>query len=282
MTDIPHEMDRNAMHNSSWNFCSSALNLLKTSLYQMAPTTSISPKQPTSGKDEIGGTTFSVTDIDGHSDETKRIFLSGNLAQYIYNIRTWIAYTILHRLEKEINKINKSFENRGLLDIQIGSIGLDRLKKTAENQQLVAMYAPSLPMVVPFLDMSTNQEYLVQRIRDLAKGCVLAEYKYNSGGSYNGLPWDEHLPTDAAIIFHLFAVYLDSQLRPLPQPGGRPFYNRYVILGDKKTPKECLAEFRANQTKCAILFTTTTATPKFNFISNDKIHNCVQVIFGSF
>lgn len=133
----------------------------------------------------------------GNSDIIKT-FGSSELTQSVYNLRMWIACTVLHRLEAEIVKTNKAFECRGFVDLKIGSVGLDRLKKTAENHQLVCM-APVLPIIVPFLEMSTNQEYLVRRINDLAKGCVLSEYRWNSGGNYNSLNWDEHLPTDSAV-----------------------------------------------------------------------------------
>lgn len=137
------------------------------------------------------------SDNTGNSDIIKT-FGSSELTESVYNLRMWIACTVLHRLETEIVKTNKAFECRGFVDLKIGSVGLDRLKKTAENQQLVNM-APILPMIVPFLEMSSNQEYLVRRINDLAKGCVLSEYRWNSGGNYNSLNWDEHLPTDSAV-----------------------------------------------------------------------------------
>lgn len=73
----------------------------------------------------------------------------------------------------------------------------------------------------------------------------------------------------------MFCTYLDSQLPPLPQPGGRAFFNRYVVSGDKKSPKEIIAEVK-NKTKCAILCTNI-MKPKLNFISDGKIHNCVHV-----
>lgn len=73
----------------------------------------------------------------------------------------------------------------------------------------------------------------------------------------------------------MFCTYLDSQLPPLPQPGGRAFFNRYVVSGDKKSPKEIIAEVK-NKTKCAILCTNV-MKPKLNFISDGKIHNCVHV-----
>lgn len=77
------------------------------------------------------------------------------------------------------------------------------------------------------------------------------------------------------VIFHMFCTYLDSQLPPLPQPGGRAFFNRYVVSGDKKSPKEIIAEVK-NKTKCAILCTNI-MKPKLNFISDGKIHNSVHV-----
>lgn len=146
-----------------------------------------------------------AADFDENS-EFNKISSSGHLTQYIYNLRMWVACTILRRLDDEIVKTNLAFtqsshnaECRGFSDIQIGKVGLDRLKKTAEIQTLVSYYVPMLPMIIPFLDISSNQEYLVQRMRDLAKGCVLAEYRWNAGGSYNGINWDEHLPVDSAV-----------------------------------------------------------------------------------
>lgn len=68
---------------------------------------------------------------------------------------------------------------------------------------------------------------------------------------------------------------MDSQLNPLPQPGGRPFYNRYVVQGDKKSFKETIEEVKS-KAKCAILCVNPTK-PKFNFISDEKIHQCSHV-----
>lgn len=228
-----------------------------------------------SGIDEVTGF-FNGNDFDGNSEIIKKIS-SAQLSKYVTNLRMWISATILERLIIEIHKIDIAFKSRGFSDLQIGNIGLERLKKTAENQQIVMLHVPMLPIVVPFLEMSTNQEYLVQRIKQLGKSSCIGDYRWNSGSSYHGLNWDEHLPTDSAILFHLFCSYMDSQLMPLPQPGGRPFYNRYVVLGDKKSPRETIIEVK-NKSRCAILFTNT-VKPKFNFISDDKIHSCIHVSF---
>lgn len=83
---------------------------------------------------------------------------------------------------------------RGFSDLKIGTVGLERLKKTAEIHQLSA-HVTSLPLVIPFLELSANQEYLVQRIRELAKGSSINDYRWNSSYSYDH---NEHI-TDAAV-----------------------------------------------------------------------------------
>ncbi|XP_073837897.1 transmembrane protein 209 [Musca autumnalis] len=266
ITDINPAFNAGSI-NSFWNYCNSAANLLRTSLYQLAPSPAPTTQNKQTSKEEGG-----LNIIDSNSEVIKRIS-SEKLAQYVGNLRTWISFTILQRLLKEMEHIDASFKQRGLHDMQIGSIGLERLKKTVENQQFVTQYMPMLPMVVPFLEMSSNQEYLVQRIKDLAKGSCIADYRWNSGSEYHGLKWDEHLPTDSAILFHLFCVYLDSQLMPLPQGGGRPFYNRYVIIGEEKRSAKDTVALVQNKARCAILCSNP-LKPKFNFISDGEIHNC--------
>lgn len=105
----------------------------------------------------------------------------------------------MQRLVKQIDNMDEIFRQRGLSDIKIGSVGLERLRKMAENQQLVQSYAPMLPLLMPFLDTFNNQEYLVQRIKELAQGSCIGDYRWNSGNAHNGQEWGDHLPTDAAV-----------------------------------------------------------------------------------
>ncbi|XP_046808679.1 transmembrane protein 209 isoform X2 [Lucilia cuprina] len=267
ITDINPTFSTGGSINSFWSYCNNAANLLKTSLYQLSPSPAPATQNKQTSKEEGG-----LNIIDSNSEVIKRIS-SERLAQYVGNLRTWISFTILQRLTKEIGNIDESFKQRGFHDMQIGGIGLERLKKTVESQQFVTLYMPMLPMIVPFLEMSSNQEYLVQRIKDLAKGSCIADYRWNSGSEYHGLKWDEHLPTDSAILFHLFCVYLDTQLMPLPQGGGRPFYSRYVIIGEEKRSAKDTVALVQNKAHCAILCTNP-LKPKFNFISDGEIHNC--------
>uniref|UniRef100_A0A1B0BL71 Transmembrane protein 209 n=1 Tax=Glossina palpalis gambiensis TaxID=67801 RepID=A0A1B0BL71_9MUSC len=264
--DVSHNFNSNSI-NSFWNYCNLAANVLKTSIYQLAPTTSSANQNKQVSKEDIG-----LNIVDKNSEIIKRIS-SEKLSRYVGNLRTWISATILQRLANEIQKVDESFKHRGLLDMQIGSIGLERLKKTVENKQFVTLHMPMLPLIVPFLEMSSNQEYLVQRIKDLAKGSCITDYRWDSGSEYHGLKWDEHLPTDAAIIFHLFCVYLDTQLMPLPQNEGRPFYSRYVVVGEEKRSGKDTVALVQNRSRCAILCTNP-LKPKFNFISEGEIHAC--------
>uniref|UniRef100_A0A1A9W8C5 Transmembrane protein 209 n=1 Tax=Glossina brevipalpis TaxID=37001 RepID=A0A1A9W8C5_9MUSC len=264
--DVTQNFNANSI-NSFWNYCNLATNILKTSLYQLAPTTSPTSQNKQVSKEDIG-----LNIVDKNSEIIKRIS-SEKLSCYVGNLRTWISATILQRLAKEIQKVDESFKHRGLLDMQIGSIGLERLKKTVENKQFVTLHMPMLPLIVPFLEMSSNQEYLVQRIKDLAKGSCITDYRWDSGSEYHGLKWDEHLPTDAAIIFHLFCVYLDTQLMPLPQNEGRPFYSRYVVVGEEKRSGKDTVALVQNRARCAMLCTNP-LKPKFNFISDGEIHAC--------
>lgn len=190
--------------NSFWNNfkLDDVAGMLKTSFYQLSPTT-VSPNKKTS-IDEV--TMFTTKDLQGNSEVLRKIS-SAKLSQYVANLRIWISSTVLQRLVFEINSTDSAFMSRGFSDIQIGTVGLERLKKTAENQQLVSVHIPMLPLIISFLEMSSNQEYLVQRIKSLSKGSCIGDYRWNSGSPYNGLNWDEHLPTDSSVSKILMSFF---------------------------------------------------------------------------
>ena len=87
-------------------------------------------------------------------------------------------------------------------DSQPGNVGLDKLRKLAQSFSITVI--PTLPTLVPFLELSSNQDYLVNRIKVLAKGGSMSEFKWNSGGSHNGKEWDSSLPTDTAVLYKVF------------------------------------------------------------------------------
>lgn len=141
------------------------------------------------------------SDLDGNSELIKGMSPT-KLTQYITNLRMYISATILQRLVKEFDKIDEEFKSRGFYDMKIGSVGLERLRKTAENHQTLSLHIPTLAMVVPFLEMSTNQEYLVQRIRELAKGSSINDYRWNSGHSSD----HNDYTTDAAVSYYQYLM----------------------------------------------------------------------------
>lgn len=110
----------------------------------------------------------------------------------------WISKTVVERVASEIDNVCTSLVRHGLSDSQPGNVGLDKLRKLAQSFSVTVI--PTLPALVPFLELSSNQDYLVKRIKVLAKGGSMSEFKWNSGGSHNGKEWDSSLPTDTAVF----------------------------------------------------------------------------------
>ncbi|KAI5640181.1 hypothetical protein NE865_07438 [Phthorimaea operculella] len=65
---------------------------------------------------------------------------------------------------------------------------------------------------------------------------MVVRYKWNGGGP----GWDESEPTDAELVLHLFATYLDLQLPAPPgaPPGHRPFSSRHVSAAPAPPPRD--------------------------------------------
>ncbi|XP_037720559.1 transmembrane protein 209-like [Drosophila subpulchrella] len=200
------------------------------------------------------------------------------MLQYVSNLRYWLSITILHRLVTEIEYVDEVFQELGFYNIKIGEISLERLKLIAEDRDFVRTYLPMLPKMLAFLQPFRNQEYLVLRIKELAKGDHIGsfQWRYTRKSDYIQ-DWLDYLPTDSAILFHLFCVYLDSQLKSMPQDEGqRPFFSRFVIIWDKRTIMENVESLVNNKANCAILATNNLdQLPKFNFISDRKLHDTV-------
>ncbi|XP_065830987.1 transmembrane protein 209-like [Oscarella lobularis] len=184
------------------------------------------------------------------------------VTDWIWNLRKWLAGTIFHRLAYEIDRVNDTLTSIGSGDVQIGKVGLDVLRHTGD---LKGQQVPSLRLMIPHLELSTNQEYLVQRIKDLARGDSLSCFRWNRGGRWMGKEWDQELPTDTQILFHLTCSYLDAQLPSNPQrPGRHPFSSNYCMkVPEKPDPKQRSVNICLYQTK--------THPPHFKIIRKDEI-----------
>lgn len=111
----------------------------------------------------------------------------------------------MERLISEFENVNEELQKHGFADITIGGVGLDRLRKTAQTSY-VTQYIPSLSTLIQFLEITPNQEYLVKRIRELAKGGCMSDFKWNGGSRHNGKEWDPSLPTDSAVGYTNFST----------------------------------------------------------------------------
>ena len=137
----------------------------------------------------------------------------------------WISQTVLVRIVAEVDDANRQLSRLGMGDAAVGEAGLEKVKRLAAA---AAMHQPGLPPqhlmpsqlaaqlqnLVPFLEVTASQDYLVHRLRELARGGAMSGFRWNGGGSFRGRAWSDKLPSDAEIAMHCVAAYFDSRLPP--------------------------------------------------------------------
>ena len=74
---------------------------------------------------------------------------------------------MLQPLTKEIDHINAKLISMGYEQYRIGQVGLNTLQHIATSE---AATVPTLGLVLPYLEVSSKQDYLCQRIKGLLKG----------------------------------------------------------------------------------------------------------------
>lgn len=194
-------------------------NVMKTPAYHSSP---VSPNK---------------TKLD--SDSKSRLYLEEevwkqlkmnpyNLTKWTNNLKLWLYRTILTHIKKEIDAVNASLVAHSMPDVQVGCVGLDRLRALIGAGTL-GNAVPSLSLLVRFLSVSSNQEYVVQRIKELSRNWYLSDYKWNAGGT----GWASHLPSDSRLLHHLLITYLDSLAPALG--GGASFSSSHVTSGPAGT-----------------------------------------------
>jgi len=60
--------------------------------------------------------------------------------------------------------------------------------------------------------------YMRQRIRQLAEGTVLADFRWRSGSQWQERMWSTELPDDSQVMLYLFCAYLESAAFVMPPP----------------------------------------------------------------
>ncbi|XP_061418721.1 transmembrane protein 209 isoform X3 [Lethenteron reissneri] len=155
-----------------------------------------------------------------------------NLDSWVASLRNWISETILVPLVKEVGTVNRHLRRLGCPELQVGESSVPSLRQAV---LLKAAAIPTLPRVLLYLDVTANQEYLWERIKDLADGGCMSAFRWNGGGDYRGRKWDADLPTDAMMVMHMLCTYLDSRLPPNPRyPDGKTFTSQHFQRSPNK------------------------------------------------
>ncbi|OXB70760.1 UNVERIFIED_CONTAM: hypothetical protein H355_009203, partial [Colinus virginianus] len=153
--------------------------------------------------------------------------LLDHMDSWTAKFRNWINETILVPLVQEIESVSTQLRRMGCPELQIGEASISSLKQAA---LVKAPLIPTLNAIVQYLDLTPNQEYLVERIKELSQGGCMSSFRWNRGGDFKGRKWDTDLPTDSSIIMHVFCTYLDSRLPPHPKyPDGKTFTSQHFI-----------------------------------------------------
>lgn len=218
----------------------------------LSPTTPTSPKlthspssyqsllsiSPTNLKQDLD---FDVQDEHYYEDKRQAIInIDGKLEQLWckkFNItrvkldiereklRRWITLTILKPIITEIDQINDRLVKLGCADMKIGNASIAQLNQLTQTNKSITLN--TLSILMPYLELTAKQDYLMQRLKELsAGGNCLNDYHWNAGGYYKSIDWSDYLPTDANIVMHFFCTYMDSRLIKR-FPNLKPFTSQY-------------------------------------------------------
>ena len=81
---------------------------------------------------------------------------------------------------------------------------------------LQTMY-PKEPIAIERLALERHlsfeqREYVIERIRQLARGSGVASYRWNGGQKFKDMPWSpQQFPTDGFIVMSLFCRFMDEK-----------------------------------------------------------------------
>nr|VZH98199.1 unnamed protein product [Spirometra erinaceieuropaei] len=121
-----------------------------------------------------------------------------DLERWTINIRRWLHGTIVRRVVDEITFVNAKILETSEDAALIGSTTLNTLEQLAFSKY---RHISTLPTLIRFLNCTKDQGYLVSRLRELARGSFLEEFRWDGGSKSTTSPWKEHIPTDTLLYF---------------------------------------------------------------------------------
>ncbi|XP_044533365.1 transmembrane protein 209 isoform X1 [Gracilinanus agilis] len=213
-----------------WNYSRSVgdyAQTLKKFQYQLA----CRSQAPCANKDETDlGSKQAAEEVWARVTMNRQLL--DHMDSWTAKFRYWINETILVPLVQEIDSVSTQMRRMGCPELQIGEASITSLKQAA---LVKAPLIPTLNTIVQYLDLTPNQEYLFERIKELSQGGCMSSFRWNRGGDFKARKWDTDLPTDSAIIMHVFCTYLDSRLPPHPKyPDGKTFTSQHFVQTPNK------------------------------------------------
>ncbi|KAK2096604.1 hypothetical protein P7K49_025638 [Saguinus oedipus] len=200
-----------------WNYSRSMgdyAQTLKKYQYQLA----CRSQAPCANKDEAD-----LTSKQAAEEVWARVAMNRQLLDHMDSwtakFRNWINETILVPLVQEIDSVSTQMRRMGCPELQIGEdtfllekcqlpwVASQHFLSTLEAsitslKQAALVKAPLIPTlntIVQYLDLTPNQEYLFERIKELSQGGCMSSFRWNRGGDFKGRKWDTDLPTDSAV-----------------------------------------------------------------------------------
>ena len=100
-----------------------------------------------------------------------------DLVTWNENLRVWLTQTIFKPQVSEIDRVNTTLPRLGVSDVTVGSVPVDRLRKVSALPQVSANLS-SLGSLLPYLEVTGDQVYLVERLRQLAATGAMSRYEH--------------------------------------------------------------------------------------------------------
>ena len=225
-----HTLGADVMQSPGWGHASDYIADLSKTVYQLSVPSSKSPVRNKERSDSREDTLAKVAASEYWS-------LAGidedSLREAVARLRQWFVLIILRGLVREIDQVNKLLRHHGFSEVQIGESSLNSLKQVQLSKRSEMV---KLAWLLPFLEVSSHQEYLVGRIRSLASGGYMSDFKWNKGGKpKDRKEWNDDLITDSELIMHLFCVFMDLHLPNDPRyPDGKSFSSQYFVKAPEK------------------------------------------------
>ncbi|TGZ73250.1 hypothetical protein CRM22_001629 [Opisthorchis felineus] len=203
-------------------------------------------------------------DSDEYWNENK--ITASCLAQWTMDLRKWLHGTIVRRLVDEITAVNRHFNETSGEEVAIGSTTLETLQQLCSTKY---QYLPTLPVLLSFLEFSKDHGYLVNRLKELARGSCLEDFRWDSGSRSSYWPWKEHLPNDSLILLHLFATYMDTRMPAHPKCLTGRVFSQLCIVRHPDKP-DLKSKFSSQ------LYQVTVQPPHFKLVLDGKIYTFQQ------